>query len=241
MSRFGGILATALAGGAGAIQKQAGDDIEAQRRADLMRQQADIDLQFKQRLVEFGERQRRAGTLWDTTGEGGAAKLDLARRTGEQANDLAIKGRVAEATAPSWLQPRMPKPRPSFNATSGASTPRPSPKPKRLQPLRKRGRGWRPSTARLTRPCRARWPTWRRCLPPAIRWRPAPAVVTGEHGAMSTGRRRFTAARPTSVQRALVAFQAATALPSSARMVPIHSERLQVESHRPPCRQRNRS
>ncbi len=97
---FGGILATALAGGAGVIQKQAGDDIEATRRADLMRQQADIEEQMRMRLSEFSEKQRRSGVLWETSGEGGAAKLDLARRTGEQANELAIKGKVAEATNP---------------------------------------------------------------------------------------------------------------------------------------------
>ena len=100
---FGGILATALAGGAGVIGKQAGDDIEAGRRADLMKQQADIEEQMRMRLAEFSEKQRRAGVLYDTTGEGGAAKLDLARRTGEQATDLAIKGKVAEATNPELV------------------------------------------------------------------------------------------------------------------------------------------
>ena len=97
---FGGILAQALAGGAGAIRDQATGDIDAQRRADLMRQQADIEEQMRMRLSEFSEKQRRSGVLWETSGEGGAAKLDLARRTGEQANDLAIKGKVAEATNP---------------------------------------------------------------------------------------------------------------------------------------------
>lgn len=97
---FGGILATALAGGAGVIGKQAGDDIEAQRKADMLRQQADIEEQMRMRLAEFSEKQRRSGVLWETSGEGGAAKLDLARRSGEQATDLAIKGKVAEATNP---------------------------------------------------------------------------------------------------------------------------------------------
>lgn len=100
---FGGILAQALAGGTAAIGKQAGDDLEAQRRAEMMRQQADIEEQMRMRLADFSERQRRSGALWDTTGEGGAAKLDLARRTGEQANDIAIKGKVAEATNPELL------------------------------------------------------------------------------------------------------------------------------------------
>lgn len=97
---FGGILAQALAGGTKVLGQQAGDDIEAQRKADMLRQQADIEEQMRMRLAEFSETQRRSGVLWETSGEGGAAKLDLARRTGEQASDIAIKGKVAEATNP---------------------------------------------------------------------------------------------------------------------------------------------
>ena len=52
MSGFG-MLATALAGGAGVIGKQAGDDIEQGRKADLMRQEADIREQAEKRLIEF--------------------------------------------------------------------------------------------------------------------------------------------------------------------------------------------
>ena len=97
---FGGILATALAGGAGVIGKQAGDDIADQRKAELLKQQADIEEQMRMRLSEFSEKQRRAGVLYDTTGEGGAAKLDLSRREREQANSLSLQGKVAEATNP---------------------------------------------------------------------------------------------------------------------------------------------
>lgn len=95
-----GLLATAFAGGAKVVGEQAGGDIEQSRKAELMKQQADIEEQMRMRLSEFGEKQRRDGLLYDTTGEGGAAKLDLARRSGEQANDLSIKGKVAEATNP---------------------------------------------------------------------------------------------------------------------------------------------
>lgn len=98
-----GLLATALAGGAGVIGKQAGDDIEAGRKADLMKQQADIEEQMRMRLAEFSEKQRRSGMLWETSGEGGAAKLDLDRRTREQASDIAIKGKVSEATNPELV------------------------------------------------------------------------------------------------------------------------------------------
>ena len=81
---FGGILATALAGGAGVIGKQAGDDIEAQRKADLMRQQADIEEQMRMRLAEFSEGVRQRGALADVTGPLGAAKREF--RKGELAD-----------------------------------------------------------------------------------------------------------------------------------------------------------
>ena len=100
---FGGILATALAGGAGVIGKQAGDDIEAQRKADMLKQQADIEFQTQQRLAEMRQRLDRDQTLWKTQGEGGTATLDFNRRDIEQRNDLAIKGEVAKATNPELL------------------------------------------------------------------------------------------------------------------------------------------
>ncbi len=97
---FGGILATALAGGAGVIGKQAGDDIADQRKAELLKQQADIEFQTQQRVAEMRQRLDRDQTLWKTQGEGGTATLDFSRRDIEQRNDLAIKGKVAEATNP---------------------------------------------------------------------------------------------------------------------------------------------
>ncbi len=100
---FGGILAQALAGGAGAIRDQATGDIEQKRRLDIAAETAKIQEQMQMRLAEFNERKRREGLLYDTTGEGGAAKLDLARRSGEQANDLSIRGKVAEATNPELI------------------------------------------------------------------------------------------------------------------------------------------
>jgi len=87
---FGGILAQALAGGTAAIGKQAGDDIEAQRKADLMRQQADIEEQMRMRLSEFSEKQRRSGVLWETSGEGGAAKRKYRKGELADASDAAI-------------------------------------------------------------------------------------------------------------------------------------------------------
>jgi len=78
---FGGILATALAGGAGVIGKQAGDDIEAQRKADMLRQQAEIEEQMRMRLAEFNEGVRQRGALADVTGPLGEAKR--AYRKGE--------------------------------------------------------------------------------------------------------------------------------------------------------------
>ncbi len=100
---FGGILATALAGGAGVIGKQAGDDIESQRKADMLKQQADIEFQTQQRLAEMRQRMERDQTLWKTRGDGGTATLDFNRRVLEQRNDLAIKGKVDEAKNPELL------------------------------------------------------------------------------------------------------------------------------------------
>lgn len=66
---LGGLLSTALAGGAGVIGKQAGDDIEQGRKADLMKQQADIEEQMRMRLAEFNagvERTSAKNKMLDT-------------------------------------------------------------------------------------------------------------------------------------------------------------------------------
>jgi len=87
---FGGILAQALAGGTAAIGKQAGDDLEAQRRAEMMRQQADIAEQTEMRLMELRKRNARDQTLWETSGEGGAAKRKYRKGELADASDAAI-------------------------------------------------------------------------------------------------------------------------------------------------------
>ena len=107
---FGGILAQALAGGTAAIGKQAGDDIEAQRKADLMRQQADIEEQMRMRLSEFSEKQRRSGVLWETSGEGGAAKREYR------------KGELADASAADIAKARGMIPVTQEAALAGAQT-----------------------------------------------------------------------------------------------------------------------
>jgi hypothetical protein len=53
----------------------------------MMRQQADIEEQMRMRLSEFSEKQRRSGVLWETSGEGGAAKREY--RKGELADASA--------------------------------------------------------------------------------------------------------------------------------------------------------
>ena len=98
---FGGILATALAGGAGVIGKQAGDDIEAQRKADLMRQEADIREQAEKRLIEFranADRIANKNKLIDTrdftsADETLAASDKIARATG--ATSRAVQAETA--------------------------------------------------------------------------------------------------------------------------------------------------
>lgn len=85
-----GLLATALAGGAGVIGKQAGDDIEAGRKADLMRQQADIEEQMRMRIMERQEDVRQRGALADVTGPLGKAKLDYKSRELAAQSDAEI-------------------------------------------------------------------------------------------------------------------------------------------------------
>lgn len=98
---FGGILAQALAGGTAAIGKQAGDDIEAQRKADLMRQEADIREQAEKRLIEFranADRIANKNKLIDTrdftsADETLAASDKIARATG--ATSRAVQAETA--------------------------------------------------------------------------------------------------------------------------------------------------
>jgi len=112
---FGGMLASALAGGANVIGKQAGDDIEQQRKTDLMTQQAAIEEQMRMRLAEHGERLRQSGALADVTGPLGDAKLaykgrELAAATDadvDKAKKLSVAGREAakaNAADPEYLK-----------------------------------------------------------------------------------------------------------------------------------------
>lgn len=82
---FGGILATALAGGAQVVGKQAGDDIEAGRKTDLMREQAAIEEAMRMRLAERQEEIRQRGAMADVTGPLGDAKLAYKGKELEQA------------------------------------------------------------------------------------------------------------------------------------------------------------
>lgn len=100
---FGGILAQALAGGTAAIGKQAGDDIEGQRKADLMRQEADIREQAEKRLIEFrsnADRIANKNKLTDTrdftsSDETLAANAKIARATSET-NRSILKETLAD-------------------------------------------------------------------------------------------------------------------------------------------------
>lgn len=93
---FAGLLSTALAGGAAVIGKQAGDDIEQGRKADLMKQQADIEEQMRMRLAEFSEGVRQKGALADVTGPLGDAKQAYAARSERQKNDVAQENQEQE-------------------------------------------------------------------------------------------------------------------------------------------------
>lgn len=85
-----GLLATALAGGAKVVGEQAGGDIEQSRKAEMLKQQADIEEQMRMRLSEFGEKQRRDGVIYDATGAGGKAKLAARGKELAQSSDAAV-------------------------------------------------------------------------------------------------------------------------------------------------------
>ncbi len=97
---WGGLLAGAIGGAANVIGKQAGDDIEQSRKAELMRQQADIEEQMRNRLAERQTARDKDMTLWKTQGEGGTAALDFSRRAEEQSRKGLLQGKIEEATNP---------------------------------------------------------------------------------------------------------------------------------------------
>ena len=85
-----GILASALGGGAAAIGEQAKGDIAQQRETELAQQKAAIQEQMEMRLMEAKEKYRQQGVLADNTGPLAQAKLDYAKREGEQRSQQAI-------------------------------------------------------------------------------------------------------------------------------------------------------
>ena len=85
-----GLLATALAGGAGVIGKQAGDDIEQGRRADLMKQQADIEEQMQARLAEMRYSYDQRSKLSDVEGPLADAKFKARGKELGQSSEAAI-------------------------------------------------------------------------------------------------------------------------------------------------------
>ena len=104
---FGGILATALAGGAGVIGKQAGDDIEQRRRLDIAAESAKIEEQMRMRLAEFSagvERRANMDRLTDTRAfQSSDETIAASGKVAAAATANAIKGKVAEATNPELL------------------------------------------------------------------------------------------------------------------------------------------
>lgn len=99
---FGGILATALAGGAQVVGKQAGDDIEAGRKTDLMREQAAIEEAMRMRLAEFNagvERTAAKNKLLDTRDFNASDETIAANDKVAQAAGKTARGvRLAELT-----------------------------------------------------------------------------------------------------------------------------------------------
>jgi hypothetical protein len=87
---FGGLLASAIGGGAQVIAKQAEGDIEKNRRVDLLKQETDIKEQMQLRLAEAQERIRQSGALAEVTGPLGNAKQAYRKRELADQSEAAI-------------------------------------------------------------------------------------------------------------------------------------------------------
>lgn len=95
---IGGMLATALAGGAQVVGKQAGDDIDAGRKTDLMREQAAIQQQMEERLIEARARSARDQNMnlrtdnraFDSSDDTIAASDKVAQAAGKTARGVKL-------------------------------------------------------------------------------------------------------------------------------------------------------
>ena len=85
-----GILASALGGGASAIEQQAKGDIAQQREGDLATQKANIEEQMRMRLADYSEKIRQQQVIADNTGPGAEARLGFLGRSGEVSSKTEI-------------------------------------------------------------------------------------------------------------------------------------------------------
>ena len=69
MSDVGGIIASALAGGAGAAQDMAKGYIDDERKTTVAQQLSDIEEKRQQRIAQAAEVTRRGGKEWDANHE----------------------------------------------------------------------------------------------------------------------------------------------------------------------------
>ena len=101
---WGGILASGLAGGANAVGNITAGMIDQERRLQSAQVLSDIEEKKQMRIAERLQQMHRDQQTYNTRGQGGEELLGFARRTGEQANDVALKGEVAKASNPQLRQ-----------------------------------------------------------------------------------------------------------------------------------------
>lgn len=101
MSDVGGIIASAIAGGAGAAQDMAKGYIDDERKTTVAQQLSDIEEKRQQRIAQAAEITRRAGKQWDTDYEiSSAPRKYEAQAAGERVvgaakNEVAVEGERA--------------------------------------------------------------------------------------------------------------------------------------------------
>lgn len=95
---WGGIVAGGIGGGAAQAVDVAREGLQTDRRVDAARILSQIEEQKQMRLAEFAQNMARQQQTYNTSGAGGDELLAFSRRQGEQANEVALAGRRAEAS-----------------------------------------------------------------------------------------------------------------------------------------------
>jgi hypothetical protein len=89
---LGGILAGALSGGAQAGGQIADTEIKQRNDTAMRELESKLAVEREAQVARLRESIRREGVIYDTTGEGGQAKLKYGRQEGQQKNELEVEG-----------------------------------------------------------------------------------------------------------------------------------------------------